>query len=130
MNHSTENIKYPGFAKLEYQALRPEIEDLLEQCDGCVMHAYKELLKAGRLTMSYGTFRDYVRGDGFSVSRRKTPPKPEPLKPLDDVSELDLDGPGTDFGYDLKSVHQTLVEIGVVGFGYSDFCDYFSESQI
>jgi len=128
-----DSNKGPGFAKQEYEAVRPEIEALLERCYGVIIYAYEELVADGRLTMAYSTFLKYVRADGFISARMKKAAGLEPLNVFDEMKNIqDLDPGllGPDFGCDLKTVHQTLVDIGVVGFGYSDFCDYFPESHI
>jgi len=126
--------KRQGFARQEYQSVQPEIEALLER-GGCVRSAYKKLFKAGLLTMAYATFCEYVRGDAALADYRKKKKLSRPNPPdlpdeLLDFDELDFDVSGTDFRYDLKSVHQDLTELGVVGFGYSDFRDYFSDFEV
>lgn len=125
--------KRPGFARREYQTVQPEIESLLER--GGVRFAYEKLFKAGRLTMAYPTFREYVRTDGGLAGYRKKKKlsRPDPPDLPDEIlgsDELELYGLEPDFSYDLKSVHQDLTELGVVGFGYSDFRDYFSDFEV
>jgi len=125
--------KRPGFARREYQAVQAEIETLLER--GGLRFTYEKLIKAGRLTMAYATFREYVRTDaglaGYRKMKKLSRPKPPGLPDdLLDFDELDLDGLGTDFRYDLKSVHQDLTDLGVVGFAYADFRDYFSDFEV
>ena len=128
-----QSPKVSCFARLEYKGVQPEIAALLEQGGGSAKYAYAKLLEEGRLTMTYHTFRQYVRDDGHRTSRMKKAAAPEPLDPpgvILDLTELDPDGPGACFGYDLNAVYQDLAGLGVVSSGYSDFSDHFQESQI
>jgi len=125
--------KSQGFARREYQSVQPEIMPLLEK--GGLRFAYKKLLTAGRLSMAYATFCEYVRGDAALAAYRKKKQLSRPNPPdlpdeFLDFDELAFDDLEPDFRYDLKSVHQDLTELGVVGFGYSDFRDYFSDFEV
>ena len=125
--------KRSGFAGREYRAAELEIEALLKR-NNSVMYAYRQLLKAGRLTMAYQTFCQYVRSNGFPTRRKKKkasePELSDPTRALMDLKELDPDGPGDHFGYDPQAVYQNLAGLGIVDSGYSDFSDYFQDSEI
>lgn len=116
--------KRPDYARTEYRAAQSDIEARLEQ-GYSVKIIYEELSKAGRLTMAYPTFCDYVRGGGARLHRRrnKTVTAPDPSELLSEV--MASIKPRIDSGLNLKSVYRTLAEYGIIGFSYSDFCDYF-----
>lgn len=115
--------KRPCYARVEYRAAQADIESGLEQ-GYSIKVIYEELLKAGRLTMAYKTFCDYVRGGGNRVhGKKKEPPKRDATEMLSEIMESIERR--TDSGIDLKSVYQKLTEWGIIGFSYSDFCDYF-----
>ena len=87
---------------------------------------YEELFEAGCLTMSYTAFCDYVRGGGTRLHARKIEaPKRDASELLSEI--LDSVETRNYFGCNLKLVYQKLVECGLTGFSYSDFCDYFRE---
>lgn len=71
----------PYSARIEYYAVRDMVEDKLHT-GYPFTHIYQELLKAGRITMSYSAFCDYARGKGKrlhskdSGSRRKAEVQP------------------------------------------------------
>ncbi|MDR1044210.1 MAG: TraK family protein [Candidatus Adiutrix sp.] len=116
--------KRPYCARTEYRAAQSDIEARLERGYSLKL-VYEDLLKAGRLTMAYPTFCDYVRGGGTRLHRRKneTTTAPDPAELLSEI--MDSIKPRIDSGLNLKSVYQKMAEHGIIGFSYSDFCDYF-----
>ena len=56
-----QRAKYDG--RVEYIAIQPEVELMLEQGHSCKA-IFEEMSRKGRITISYGTFCDYVRGGG------------------------------------------------------------------
>jgi len=70
--------KKPYEARVEYRAVQEEVEKRLA-AGHCIHAVYEQLTKAGRLTICYSAFCDYVRGQGERRHKRlgKTlPPKP------------------------------------------------------
>ena len=118
--------KSPGFAKVQYRAVQALVEE--KRAEGySLMLIYEALSKDGQLTMSYSTFCDYVRGGGIRLHRNPTePPQPNTSELLSEI--LDSIEIRNDNGCNLKLVYQKLVECGLIGFSYSDFCDYFREA--
>ena len=55
---------------------------------------------------------------------------PDLVDEMHNLKELDLDGPWRVLGHDRQSIDDKLVGLGVAGLGYSDFCDYFGETNI
>lgn len=123
MRKKTE--KRPCFVRAQYRAVKALVDQKL--AEGYSNKAiYEELFEAGRLSMSYTTFCDYVRGDGTRLHRRKNESRKrgasEMLADIADSLEI-----RNDVGCNLKLVYQQLVECGLTGFSYSDFFDYFRE---
>ncbi len=100
----TEKIrKKPYEARVEYRAVREEVDQLLAA--GHSIHAvYERLTAAGRLTICYSAFCDYVRGQGERrhkkqgrppVSKQPSSPvtakKPEPDRSSTFVHERNVD---------------------------------------
>lgn len=95
--------KKPYEARVEYRAVREEVEKLLEA--GHSIHGvYERLTAAGRLTICYSAFCDYVRGQGERRHTKqgrppasKQPPtpsaarKPEPDRSSTFVHERNVD---------------------------------------
>ncbi len=50
-------------ARVEYISVQPEVERMLELGHSCKA-IFEEMSRSGRITISYSTFCDYVRGDG------------------------------------------------------------------
>jgi hypothetical protein len=68
-----ENIrsrKRHGQAQVEYRACRKEVEEKFAAGYSSTM-IYEELAAAGRLTVSYSAFCDYVRGEGRRIHNRR-----------------------------------------------------------
>jgi len=124
--------KIPYSIRREYQQVQPDVAPLLEQ-KSSVKYAWMMLRQEGRLTMAYPTFLRCVRADGHLSKRMKKSPRSEskelPCEILD-LRELETYHPRSITGHDLNSVYHTLVDLGVVTSGFSDFCDHFEDSQI
>ena len=134
LNEATSSMteqskKDPCFAKLEFKALQYEIEALLKQCGGSRWTAYCVLFDSGRLTMAYSTFCHYTSGDTARIPGIDDMEPPDLVDEIHNLKELDFDGPGSELGHDRQSIYDNLVGLGAVGLGYSDFCDYFRESD-
>gem|GEM_PF-1622486 len=75
----SENIrprKRHGQARIEYRACQKEVEEKVAEGYSNIM-IYEALAAAGRLTVSYSAFCDYVRGEGQRLhSRRRKPVRP------------------------------------------------------
>jgi len=112
----------PYYARMEYSTVQSEVEAMREH-GYSVKTMYEILSKEGRLTMAYTTFCDYVRGGGTRRHGKKEAPKPDASELLSEI--LDAIETRNDFGCNLRLVYQTLVERGLTGFSYSDFCDHF-----
>jgi hypothetical protein len=63
----------PYQARMEYRAVQPEVEEKLGAGYSKIL-IYEELVAAGKLTVSYSAFCDYVRGGGARKHGR--PKKP------------------------------------------------------
>ncbi len=50
-------------ARVEYISVQPEVERMLELGHSCKA-IFEEMSRSGRITISYSTFCDYVRGGG------------------------------------------------------------------
>ena len=50
-------------ARVEYRAVQPEVEQMLDQGHS-VIAIYEKLFQRGQVTISYTTFCEYVRGGG------------------------------------------------------------------
>jgi len=113
-------------ARIQYRAVQALVEQKRAEGYSLIL-IYEVLLENGYLTMSYSSFCDYVRGGGARLHK-----KPDET-PKEDASELlseilDAIEMRTDSGCNLKLVYQKLVECGLIGFSYSDFCDQFREA--
>lgn len=114
------------FARIEYRAVQQEIEARLEQGYSLSI-IYDELCKAGRLTMAYTTFCDYVRGGGVRVhGKKKEAPRPDASELLSEIMESIERR--TDSGIDLKSIYHKLTEWRIIELSYSGFCNYFRKA--
>lgn len=111
--------------RVEYRAVQAEVEEQLTE--GYSMNfVYRSLANTGRLSMSYASFCDYVRGGGMRTQRRKTGPKEQEREAsilLSDIMESI--SVRADFGCNFKLIYQKLVERGMDGYSYSEFCQYF-----
>ena len=115
--------KRPFYARIEYRSVQAQVETKLNEGHS-VKAIYDQLLIDGRLTMAYATFCDYVRGGGTRLHGSGKKGKKKTCSDL--LSEiLDSIETRTETSCNLKLVYQRLVECGLIGIGYSDFCDYF-----
>jgi len=69
-----ERTSRPYQARVEYRAVQPEVEQKIAAGYSKVL-IYEDLVSAGKLTISYSAFCDYVRGDGSRKHGR--PKKPD-----------------------------------------------------
>lgn len=122
-----EKFKHrPYYARMEFSTVQSEVE-AMRQRGYSLKIVYEILSKDGRLTMAYATFCDYVRGGGVRLHRKKNEArKPDASEMLSEI--LEAIETRNDFGCNLKLVYQKLVERGLIGFGYADFCDYFRQA--
>jgi hypothetical protein len=75
MSENIRSRKRHGQARIEYRACQKEVEEKLVAGYSNIM-IYEELTAAGRLTVSYSAFCDYIRGEGQRIhSRRRKPAK-------------------------------------------------------
>lgn len=115
------------YARIEFRAVQQEVEARLEQ--GYSLAAvYEELRKAGRLTMAYTTFCDYVRGGGRRAHGQPKPsPKPHPFDLAIGIMEpVEL---RVDCGYNLMQIYRGLVDSGVGIFDYAAFYDFIQDGE-
>ena len=79
MSEDIRPKKRHGQARIEYRACQKEVEEKAAAGYSNIM-IYEELAAAGRLTISYSAFCDYVRGEGqriHSRRRRKAQARPQ-----------------------------------------------------
>lgn len=114
-----------NIGRVEYRAVQAQVEEQLT--DGySIKFVYRSLSNAGRLSMSYASFCDYVRGGGKRTQRKKNEPIEQELGAsilLSDIMESI--SVRADFGCNLKLIYQKLVERGMNSYSYSEFCQYF-----
>lgn len=124
MKNSTS--KRPFFARVEFRSVQALVEQKLDE-GYSVKSIYEDLVKDGRLTMAYGSFRDYVRGGG---RRTKKIPKEALKRDRSEILHEIMESveQRTEFGFNLKSVYQKLAVLGITRLSYSDFCDYFRDA--
>ena len=70
MSENIRSRKRHGQARIEFRACRKEVEEKLAAGYSSIM-IYEELAAAGRLTVSYSAFCDYVRGEGRRIHSRR-----------------------------------------------------------
>ena len=61
-------------ARVEYRAIQAEVEQMLDQGHS-VKAVFEEMSHGGRLTISYNTFCEYVRGGGRRPRKGEIPTK-------------------------------------------------------
>jgi len=72
MSENTRLRKRHGQARIEFRACKKEVEEKIAAGYSNIM-IYEELASAGKLSISYSAFCDYVRGEGQRIhSRRKS----------------------------------------------------------
>ena len=95
-------------ARVEYRAVQAEVERMLDQ-GHTVKAVFEEMSQSGRLTISYNTFCEYVRGGGrrprkgeIPVKNQKRPglPQRQPSKPKSVPSGVRGDVADGPFVYD------------------------------
>ena len=120
-----DSKKSPCFARIQYRAVQALVEE--KWAEGySLMLIYEALSNDGQLTMSYSTFCDYVRGGGIRLQKKPSePPQHNASELLSEI--LDSIEIRNDYGCNLKLVYQKLLECGLTGYSYSDFCDHFRE---
>ncbi len=107
------------YPRQEFQTVQSDVETRLEQGYSRTL-IYEELLQDGRITMTYPSFCEYVRG---GRKKNGTPAKRDASELLSEI--MDSIEPRTETGLNLKAVHRKLEESGITGLSYADFCDYF-----
>lgn len=124
--HTPDKVKRRCYARGEYRSVQALVENKLANGHSIRM-IYDVLRKDGCLTMAYATFCDYVRGGGVRAHGKKTE---APILDASDLIHEILESIElrTEYGFNLKSVYQKLTEFGIIGFSYSDFCDYLREA--
>ena len=73
MTENHKNNSRPDQARVEYRAVQKEVEAKLEAGYSKTL-IYEELTAAGKLTISYSAFCDYVRGGGSRKHGRSKKP--------------------------------------------------------
>ena len=63
MSNQSRNKRARYDARVEYRAVQPEVEQMLDQ-GYSVMAIYEKVSQSGQVTSSYTTFCEYVRGGG------------------------------------------------------------------
>ena len=121
-----ENKKSACFARNQYRAVQALVEQKRAEGYSLIL-IYETLSENGHLTMSYSSFCDYARGGGTRL--HKKPDEIAKVNASELLSEIfDAIETRNDVGCNLKLVYQKLVECGLIGFSYSDFCDCFRDA--
>jgi len=79
MSENTRSRKRHGQARIEFRACKKEVEEKMAAGFSNIM-IYEELAAAGRLTVSYSAFCDYVRGEGQRLHSRRRKSASGPLR--------------------------------------------------
>ena len=89
MSSQSRNKRARYDARVEYRAVQPEVEQMLDQGHS-IKAVYEKMSKGGQVTVSYTTFCEYVRGSGRRPrkgerlgknQKRPTIPQRQPPRP-------------------------------------------------